>query len=157
MSLYPAQAHGFPRLTLRYKASLVQLEGGTQHLDLGRPEARAQHLSPQQWRAALQGRAGGAGGVLLDVRNGYEWDAGRFAGAARPPTESFRETVAAYSAPGGPLAEVAPDTPIMMYCTGGIRSVRPSVRPSACPPVRPLRSPARPPAPACCLGLLRPG
>ena len=41
VSVYDAPAHSFPRLTLRYKANLVQLEGGTQHLDLSTPEARA--------------------------------------------------------------------------------------------------------------------
>jgi len=28
----------------------VQLEGGTRHLDLSTPEARAHALSPQEWR-----------------------------------------------------------------------------------------------------------
>jgi len=50
VSVYDAPSHSFPRLTLRYKANLVQLEGGTQHLDLSTPEARAHALSPQQWR-----------------------------------------------------------------------------------------------------------
>ena len=55
VSVYDAPAHSFPRLTLRYKANLVQLEGGTQHLDLSTPEARAHALTPQEWkvRAAL--------------------------------------------------------------------------------------------------------
>jgi rhodanese-related sulfurtransferase len=30
--------------------------------------------------------------VVLDLRNGYEWDAGHFDGAARPQEEEFRET-----------------------------------------------------------------
>jgi predicted sulfurtransferase len=50
VSVYDAPAHSFPRLTLRYKANLVQLEGGTRHLDLSTPEARAHALSPQEWR-----------------------------------------------------------------------------------------------------------
>ena len=41
--------------------------------------------------------------------------------ACQPVAESFRETLDAYSAPGGPLEGVPPETPIMMYCTGGIR------------------------------------
>ena len=79
VSVYDAPGHSFPRLTLRYKANLVQLEGGTQHLDLSTPEARAHALSPQEWRDKLQQRATGQGPpFLLDVRNGYEWDTGRF-------------------------------------------------------------------------------
>ena len=50
VSVYDAPAHSFPRLTLRYKANLVQLEGGTQHLDLSTPEARAHALTPQEWK-----------------------------------------------------------------------------------------------------------
>jgi predicted sulfurtransferase len=30
--------------------------------------------------------------VVLDVRNGYEWDAGHFQGAGRPAEEVFNET-----------------------------------------------------------------
>jgi hypothetical protein len=30
--------------------------------------------------------------IVLDVRNGYEWDVGHFVGAARPAEEEFRET-----------------------------------------------------------------
>ena len=60
--------------------------------------------------------------VLLDVRNGYEWDVGHFRGAERPVQESFRETVETNVEEGsGPLAGVDKSRPIMMYCTGGIR------------------------------------
>ena len=111
--------HAFPRLTLRYKSGLVQLTGGTLHLPVLDPSARAVKLKPEEWHAALNDAS--AKPVVIDVRNGYEWDAGRFAGAERPPVESFRDTVEAYSAPGGPLDGVPEDVPIMMYCTGGIR------------------------------------
>lgn len=30
--------------------------------------------------------------MILDVRNGYEWDAGHFEGALRPNEDSFAET-----------------------------------------------------------------
>jgi len=60
--------------------------------------------------------------VLIDVRNGYEWDVGHFQGAVRPVQESFRETVDTNTEEGsGPLAGVDKTRPIMMYCTGGIR------------------------------------
>lgn len=58
---------------------------------------------------------------MLDVRNDYEWDAGHFAGAARPAEEVFNET------PVGegdgdvpePLAGADPDTPVMVCCAAG--------------------------------------
>ena len=43
-----------------------------------------------KWRA-MSARPDTA--VLIDVRNGYEWDVGHFQGAVRPVQESFRETV----------------------------------------------------------------
>lgn len=125
VSSYACDAHAFPRLALRYKRGLVQLDGGTGHLPVGKPGAGATPLTPQEWHAKLRSshRSPGAPApLLLDVRNGYEWDAGRFEGAERPVTESFRETVAANSAPGGPLFGLQDKaTPVFMYCTGGIR------------------------------------
>ena len=113
-----------PRLSLRYKPNLVQLEGGTDHLPLTDRTARAKPLSPKEWHDNLikvNEKAEDAP-LLLDVRNGYEWDVGRFRGAERPVQESFRETVYTNVQEGlGPLANVEKDRPIMMYCTGGIR------------------------------------
>ena len=96
VSAYGVQRHAFPRLTMRYK-QLVQLGDGVERLRVAHPEARAVALSPQQWHAALAAREAALAGapasadaqpqppppVLLDVRNGYEWDCGRFDGAAR--------------------------------------------------------------------------
>ena len=124
ISVYPADAQAHPRLSLRYKPNLVQLEGGTDHLPLTDRTARAKPLSPKEWHDNLikvNEKAEDAP-LLLDVRNGYEWDVGRFRGAERPVQESFRETVYTNVQEGlGPLANVEKDRPIMMYCTGGIR------------------------------------
>ncbi|KAK9837225.1 hypothetical protein WJX84_006302 [Apatococcus fuscideae] len=63
--------------------------------------------------------------IVLDVRNGYEWDAGHFEGAARPQEDQFNQTPAQEEDGAGALPAhlegVPKDTPIMMYCTGGIR------------------------------------
>jgi predicted sulfurtransferase len=124
ISVYPMEEQAHPRLALRYKPNLVQLEGGTNHLPLTNPEARAKPLTPEEWHENLKKvSAGGEDApLLLDVRNGYEWDVGHFRGAERPVQESFRETVYTNVQEGlGPLAKVDKDKPIMMYCTGGIR------------------------------------
>lgn len=124
ISVYPMEAQAHPRLALRYKPNLVQLEGGTNHLPLTDREARAKPLSPKEWHENLIKVNSGADDapLLLDVRNGYEWDVGHFRGAERPVQESFRETVYTNVQDGlGPLAKVEKDKPIMMYCTGGIR------------------------------------
>jgi len=111
-------------------------------LPITNPKERATPLSPDQWRAKLkEAQAPDQGNrqdgqprpVVLDVRNGYEWDAGHFEGAARPSEESFSETPVNHTVPS-PLKHAAKDTPILesplnptgsnnfqMYCTGGIR------------------------------------
>ena len=124
ISIYPVDEQAHPKLHLRYKPQLVQLEGGTAHLPLHDPEKRAMPLNPKEWHEklgdVLENKPDAP--VLLDVRNGYEWDVGHFKGAARPVQESFRETVETNVEEGlGPLAGVDKSRPIMMYCTGGIR------------------------------------
>lgn len=110
--------HAFPRLKLRYKPSLVQIEGGTSHLSLLEPSMRATPLAPSEWRKRLEVHSHKEDSVidkkivLLDVRNGYEWDIGHFQGAERPDVDCFRD----------PLAGIDKEnTDVLMYCTGGIR------------------------------------
>ncbi|XP_010535280.1 PREDICTED: rhodanese-like domain-containing protein 8, chloroplastic [Tarenaya hassleriana] len=130
--------HAFPKLKLRYKPSLVQYEGGISHLPLLDPSMRAKPLEPSEWRRKLEqvmdnGEAAspstvGSNCILLDVRNGYEWDIGHFRGALRPEVDCFRSTSFGLSeekdAPpeSDPLTNVDKEkTDILMYCTGGIR------------------------------------
>ncbi|CAI5497795.1 unnamed protein product [Closterium sp. Naga37s-1] len=162
--------HAFPRLRLRYKPALVQVARGMEQLSADL--CAATPLSPAEWRSKIdqmqrgEGEGGGeADGerrqgednkgrgeeavartkkiMLLDVRNGYEWDVGHFAGAVRPPVDNFRSTefglqeehTAATTeeqqqeeeeAEGqeayDPLSEAdKEETEVLMYCTGGIR------------------------------------
>ncbi|XP_051133440.1 rhodanese-like domain-containing protein 8, chloroplastic [Andrographis paniculata] len=126
--------HAFPKLKLRYKPSLVQLEEGISHLPLLDPLMRATPLTPSDWRSRLEARykiddlldTKETDCILLDVRNGYEWDIGHFQGAQRPNVDCFRSTSFGRSEPeveiSDPLAAVDREkTDILMYCTGGIR------------------------------------
>ncbi|CAM6080168.1 unnamed protein product [Sphagnum tenellum] len=126
--------HAFPRLKLRYKPSLVQVEGGTAHLPVTDLSIRAEPLTPQQWREKLKARAivGTTDSsrlkrvLLLDVRNGYEWDVGHFRGAQRPNVDCFKSTEFGLSEEkdesDDPLSGINKDVDeVMMYCTGGIR------------------------------------
>ncbi|XP_018441763.2 rhodanese-like domain-containing protein 8, chloroplastic [Raphanus sativus] len=128
--------HAFPKLKLQNKPSLVQYEGGISHLPLLDPPMRAKPLEPSEWKEKLKeltdddGEASpsdcGRSCILLDVRNGYEWDVGHFRGARRPEVDCFRNTSFGLSdekeAPSDPLINVDKEnTDILMYCTGGIR------------------------------------
>ena len=124
ISIYTTHEQAHPKLSLRYKPQLVQLEGGTSHLPVHDPSRRGTPLKPSEWHDMLGDVIDKKSDapVLLDVRNGYEWDVGHFRGAERPVQESFRETVETNVEEGsGPLAGVDKSRPIMMYCTGGIR------------------------------------
>ncbi|KAL1548280.1 Rhodanese-like domain-containing protein 8, chloroplastic, variant 2 [Salvia divinorum] len=126
--------HAFPKLKLRYKPSL--LEEGISHLPLLDPSMRATPLTPFEWRSKLEDAnkiensldTSNSNFVLLDVRNGYEWDVGHFKGAHRPDVDCFRSTSFGLSEsetevrPSDPLADADKEkTDVLMYCTGGIR------------------------------------
>ncbi|KAL8547809.1 hypothetical protein ACS0TY_007223 [Phlomoides rotata] len=126
--------HAFPKLKLRYKPSLVQVEESISHLPLLDPSIRATPLTPSEWKSKLEAanRINGSldtaniNCILLDVRNGYEWDVGHFQGAQRPDVDCFRSTSFGLSetevVPSDPLAAVdKEETDVLMYCTGGIR------------------------------------
>jgi predicted O-methyltransferase YrrM/rhodanese-related sulfurtransferase len=58
---------------------------------------------------------------LLDCRNVYETDVGRFEGSEPLETHTFRDS---WDALKERLADTPKDAPIMTYCTGGIRCVK---------------------------------
>lgn len=115
--------HQYPKMRVQYKPNLISLAGGMSGLPVTDPAARATPLKPSQWRDFLSNGIKGQKPVVLDVRNSYEWDAGHFVGAERPLEEEFNETPTESTPVDVPryLQEADPDTPVMMYCTGGIR------------------------------------
>ena len=100
----------FPRQIIKYRKQLVALDEKVDLSQIG------EHVSPLQWKTLLEGEERP---ILLDVRNDYEWEVGRFEGAVCPPCETFRE----FKDYAKELKnQVDPKTtPVMMYCTGGIR------------------------------------
>lgn len=108
--LHHYHEHAFPRCTVKYRKQLVAIDG---EIDMSKT---GEHVSPQQWKEMLKNDDGH---VLVDVRNDYEWKIGHFEGAELPPCQTFRE----FNAYADKLkTEVDPKkTPVMMYCTGGIR------------------------------------
>lgn len=100
----------FPRQTVKYRKQLVALD---EEVDLAQT---GEHLSPEKWKEMLEIEKEK---ILIDVRNDYEWAVGRFEGAECPPCETFRD----FKKYAEELKnKVDPQkTPVMMYCTGGIR------------------------------------
>lgn len=108
--IHPYHEHVFPRVTVKYRKKLVAIDAD---VDLSK---RGEHISPMQWKTMLETQSDK---ILIDVRNDYEWKVGRFKGAELPPCETFRE----FTEYADHLKEKADlqKTPVMMYCTGGIR------------------------------------
>lgn len=76
-------------------------------------------LSPAEWNEMLHS---GDDVVVLDTRNTYESDIGKFKGALVPPIakfSQFREFVE--------VANIPKDKKVLMYCTGGIRCEKASL------------------------------
>lgn len=100
----------FPRQTVKYRKQLVAID-----TDID-PSLSGEHVSPKKWQEMLENQKDR---ILIDVRNDYEWKLGRFEGAELPPCETFRE----FTDYADSLKDKADPkkTPVMMYCTGGIR------------------------------------
>jgi UPF0176 protein len=105
--LSAGDAGTFPKLVVKVRKEIVTLNAG----DL-RPD-RHNQLSPAAWKEKMEKDPHA---VVLDVRNRYESDAGRFENAIVCEIEHFRE-LPGYVAQLEPLKEKH----VLMYCTGGVR------------------------------------
>jgi len=81
-------------------------------------EANGPELEPEEWHERLEVEKSA---VLVDCRNKYESEVGHFEGAELMDTGSFRESWEWFEKK---LGDVDRDTPLMTYCTGGIRCVK---------------------------------
>jgi len=103
-----APKHPFQIFKIKIKEEIVTL---------GRPDLVPQtphnrHLSPQQWQAKLDSTSP----ILIDTRNDYEVDIGKFKGAVDFRTREFHEFPERLKKSGIPAEQE-----ILIYCTGGIR------------------------------------
>jgi len=101
----------FPRLRMR---NGKLLDGLDEDFDV---EESGRHVTAEQWDQMLEQKD--VNTLILDVRNGYEWDVGHFQGALRPKLNKFN----AFSIYADELAShhLEEKPRVMMYCTGGIR------------------------------------
>ncbi|RHY64848.1 hypothetical protein DYB26_007539 [Aphanomyces astaci] len=101
----------FHTLHVRVRPHLAN-DGLTTPLDMSN---RGQELSPSEWHDALDDPRPKR---VLDCRNYYEHDIGRFDHAERIMVETFKDTFDTLDAM---LHDTPKDTTCMIYCTGGIR------------------------------------
>jgi UPF0176 protein len=71
------------------------------------------HLNAREFNEALEQE----GTIVIDMRNHYESEVGRFEGALCPEADTFREALDK----GLQMVEDKKDHKILLYCTGGIR------------------------------------
>ena len=107
----PAQAHVFPKLIVKFRPEIVTF--GLGEADVDPNERTGKRLSPAEWLQAMEDEDA----VLIDGRNRYESDLGRFKNAICPDIENFRD----FPAWLRDHAEELRGRKILTYCTGGIR------------------------------------
>lgn len=108
----------FTNLHIRIRPQVVA-DGLDESLDLNMDTGY--EMSPVEWHETLLHQNSTTKPILLDCRNHYETDVGRFVGAEPLNTESFRES---WGVLKERLKDVNKDAPILTYCTGGIRCVK---------------------------------
>jgi UPF0176 protein len=70
------------------------------------------HLNAKQWNHAIK-----KGAIVVDMRNHYESEIGRFEGAICPDVETFKEELPKVRK----ILKDKKEQKILLYCTGGIR------------------------------------
>lgn len=105
----PYHEHVFPKQTVKYRKQLVAFDTKVDYSKAGK------HLQPHEWEEMLTQEAC----VVIDVRNDYEWQIGHFNGAECPPCKRSKDFI---DYAKELKTRIDPQkTPVMMYCTGGIR------------------------------------
>ena len=70
------------------------------------------HLNAKEWNDAIN-----KGATVVDMRNHYESEIGRFEGAICPDAETFKEELPIVK----DILDGKKDETVLLYCTGGIR------------------------------------
>ncbi len=107
----PSADHVFPKLSIKVREEIVTLGLGAK--DFSPNETSGTRLSPTEWHSAMQDE----NAVLIDGRNNYESDLGRFRGALCPDIDNFRD----FPQWVEENREQLEGKKLLTYCTGGIR------------------------------------
>tara|TARA_B110000003_G_scaffold107457_2_gene109833 strand:- start:7052 stop:8104 length:1053 start_codon:yes stop_codon:yes gene_type:complete len=99
----------FYKLTIKVRKQIVA-DGLT--LDQYDVTSVGTHLDAEQWNKAIE-----EGAIVVDMRNHYESEIGRFENAICPQSETFKEELPEVK----DLLKGKEDQKVILYCTGGIR------------------------------------
>ena len=99
----------FHKLTIKVRKQIVA-DGLT--LDQYDVTNVGNHLDAEQWNKAIE-----EGAIVVDMRNHYESEIGRFENAICPQSETFKEELPEVK----DLLKGKEDQKVILYCTGGIR------------------------------------
>lgn len=99
----------FPRLQVKKRKEMIATHA-KEDIDLGN---RGKHINRDTFHKWLKQDEDI---VIIDMRNDYEWEVGRFKGAIKPPVNKFYELKDHMD-----YYEKYKDKKVVMYCTGGIR------------------------------------
>jgi predicted sulfurtransferase len=105
----------FPKLKISVKNEIVRMGIDP---NLVTVKDTGIHLSPDETHELLNNRDENL--IILETRNDYEWEVGRFEGAENPNIKTFRE----FPEYLDKNLERYKDKDVLMYCTGGVRCER---------------------------------
>lgn len=100
----------FLKLRIKVRPKIVADGLSEDEVDL---EQSPRHLSPEEFHEALDDPQS----IVVDMRNHYESEVGKFKGAIAPDSETFREELPQVEE----VLKGHEDKRILIYCTGGIR------------------------------------
>ena len=102
-------SQSFFKLTIKIRKQIVADGLGIDEYDV---TSVGKHLDAKAWNDALEN-----GATVVDMRNHYESEIGKFKGAICPDVETFKEELPKVKK----TLEGKEDEQILLYCTGGIR------------------------------------
>ena len=104
-----ARKNPFKRFKIKRRDEIVTLK----RPDVVPSDESTNHLSPKEWQQVLDSKEDV---VLIDTRNTYEVEVGKFKGALDPKTDVFSDFGDFVDS-----ANIQKEQKVLMYCTGGIR------------------------------------
>lgn len=116
----PIDVPTFDRLIVRTRDYVLRDGMNIEHTGLLDWADAGNELTPAEWHQSLQGNDKSSM-VILDCRNSYESEKGTFQGAIPLETQNFQQS---WEALREATKDLTSDTPIAIFCTGGIRCVK---------------------------------